>query len=78
MRRYGWLWILFVKSIAVYIADIYTLVALLASNRWAASILQSEAAQGNGASSNVLEVPFSVSPARFPSLTRELTEIVPL
>ncbi|GAA5847439.1 hypothetical protein JCM3766R1_002240 [Sporobolomyces carnicolor] len=58
--QYGWLWILFVKSIAVYIADIYTLVALLASNRWAASILQSEAAQGNGASSNVLEVPFSI------------------
>ncbi|GAA6023299.1 hypothetical protein JCM11491_006886 [Sporobolomyces phaffii] len=58
--QYGWLWILFVKSIAVYIADIYTLVALLASNRWAASILQSEAAQGSGASSNVLEVPFSI------------------
>ncbi|GAA5822155.1 hypothetical protein JCM5353_006251 [Sporobolomyces roseus] len=58
--QYGWLWILFVKSIAVYVADIYTLVALLASNRWAASILQSEAAQGDGASSNVLEVPFSI------------------
>ncbi|GAA5902536.1 uncharacterized protein JCM6883_001441 [Sporobolomyces salmoneus] len=58
--QYGWLWILFVKSIAVYIADIYTLVALLASNRWAASILQSEAAQGSSASSNVLEVPFSI------------------
>ncbi|GAA6063820.1 hypothetical protein JCM10212_002577 [Sporobolomyces blumeae] len=57
---YGWLWILFVKSIAVYIADIYTLVALLASNRWSGTILQSEAAKGDGASSNVLEVPFSI------------------
>ncbi|GAA5943354.1 uncharacterized protein JCM15063_002922 [Sporobolomyces koalae] len=58
--QYGWLWILFVKSVAVYIADIYTLVALLASDRWAASILQSEAAQGNTTSGNVLEVPFSI------------------
>ncbi|GAA6017344.1 hypothetical protein JCM10207_005601 [Rhodosporidiobolus poonsookiae] len=57
---YGWLWLMFAKSIAVYVADIYTLVALLASNRWSASILQSDAAKADKASSNVLEVPFSI------------------
>ncbi|GAA5873073.1 hypothetical protein JCM1840_007315 [Sporobolomyces johnsonii] len=57
---YGWLWALFIKSIAVYIADIYTLVALLASNRWSASVLQSNAAKAGTTSSNVLEVPFSI------------------
>ncbi|GAA5884370.1 hypothetical protein JCM6882_002246 [Rhodosporidiobolus microsporus] len=57
---YGWLWLMFIKSIAVYVADIYTLVALLASNRWSASILQSDAAKADTKSSNVLEVPFSI------------------
>ncbi|GAA5869190.1 hypothetical protein JCM8547_005164 [Rhodosporidiobolus lusitaniae] len=57
---YGWLWLMFIKSIAVYVADIYTLVALLASNRWSASILQSDAAKSDSSSSNVLEVPFSI------------------
>ncbi|BGP20756.1 Potassium transporter [Rhodosporidiobolus nylandii] len=57
---YGWLWLMFIKSIAVYIADIYTLVALLASNRWSASILQSDAAKSDSDSSNVLQVPFSI------------------
>ncbi|GAA5956816.1 hypothetical protein JCM21900_004349 [Sporobolomyces salmonicolor] len=58
--QYGWLWALFIKSIAVYVADIYTLVALLASNRWSASVLQSSAAKSDTTSSNVLEVPFSI------------------
>ncbi|GAA6058278.1 hypothetical protein JCM3770_002888 [Rhodotorula araucariae] len=57
---YAWFWTLFLISIAVYIADIYTLIALLASNRWSGQILQSEAAQGDSKSSNVLEVPFSI------------------
>ncbi|BGP43940.1 Potassium transporter [Rhodotorula kratochvilovae] len=57
---YAWFWTLFLISIAVYIADIYTLIALLASNRWSGQILQSEAAQDDSKSSNVLEVPFSI------------------
>jgi hypothetical protein len=52
--QYGWFWALFLKSIAVYIADIYTAVALFASGHWAASELTSDS--GN---SNVIEVPFS-------------------
>ncbi|GAA6033615.1 hypothetical protein JCM8097_001486 [Rhodosporidiobolus ruineniae] len=57
---YGWLWLMFIKSIAVYVADIYTLVALLASNRWSASILQSDAAKSESTSSDVLQVPFKI------------------
>ncbi|KAK4046883.1 Potassium transporter [Microbotryomycetes sp. JL201] len=57
--QYLWLWILFAKSIAVYIADIYTAVALLASNRWSATYLQ--AADDDGSShSTLLQVPFKV------------------
>lgn len=54
--QYVWLWTLFAKSIAVYIADVYTAIALLASNRWSGSILQKAADSG----SKVLEVPFEV------------------
>ncbi|TNY17757.1 hypothetical protein DMC30DRAFT_419470 [Rhodotorula diobovata] len=57
---YTWYWTLFLVSIAVYIADTYTLIALLASNRWSGQILQSEAAQGDTKSSTVLEVPFKI------------------
>ncbi|GAA5997438.1 uncharacterized protein JCM10292_000847 [Rhodotorula paludigena] len=57
---YGWKWTLFIVAVAVYIADTYTLIALLASNRWAGQILQSEAAQSDSKSSNVLEVPFKI------------------
>ncbi|KAL8276093.1 hypothetical protein RQP46_011508 [Phenoliferia psychrophenolica] len=52
--QYLWLYILVIKSVAVYID---TCVALLASNHWSGSILQSAAAK-NG--SNVLTVPFSI------------------
>ncbi|SCV72377.1 BQ2448_3914 [Microbotryum intermedium] len=58
--QYGWLWLLFIKSIAVYAADIYTAIALLASGRWSGSILQSEAAASSSKGSSVLEVPFSI------------------
>lgn len=58
--RYFWLYLLFAKSVAVYIADIYTAIALLASNRWSGSILQSAAAEGSSKSATVLEVPFSI------------------
>lgn len=58
---------MFAKSIAVYIADIYTAIALLASNRWAGSILQ-EAADTE---SKVLEVPFEIVSVRRAAL-REL------
>ncbi|KPV72941.1 uncharacterized protein RHOBADRAFT_38620, partial [Rhodotorula graminis WP1] len=57
---YAWYWTLFLISIAVYVADTYTLIALLASNRWSGQILQSEAAQADTKSSNVLEVPFKI------------------
>jgi len=66
---YAWYWTLFLISIAVYVADTYTLIALLASNRWSGQILQSEAAQADTKSSNVLEVPFKVRPPPFPSLS---------
>ncbi|KAM0792635.1 hypothetical protein ACM66B_002417, partial [Microbotryomycetes sp. NB124-2] len=46
-------------SIAVYIADIYTAVALLASNRWSATYLQSAEDDGS-TSSTLLQVPFKV------------------
>jgi hypothetical protein len=58
-RRYAWLYVLVAKSFLVYVADVYTAIALLASNRWSGSILQSQAAQGSSSSSAVLEVPFS-------------------
>ncbi|SGY70193.1 BQ5605_C004g03119 [Microbotryum silenes-dioicae] len=58
--QYGWLWLLFIKSIAVYVADIYTAIALLASGRWSGSILQSEAAASSSKGSSVLEVPFNI------------------
>ncbi|BGP28077.1 vacuole protein [Rhodotorula toruloides] len=53
-------WFFFFISLAVYVADTYTLIALLASNRWSGQILQSEAAQGDTNASNVLEVPFNI------------------
>jgi hypothetical protein len=56
---------MFIKSIAVYIADIYTLISLFVSGKWSASILNSDAAKSDSTSSSVLEVPFSV---RFSSL----------
>lgn len=40
----------------MYIADVYTAIALLASNRWSNSILQSDAAK----SSTTLQVPFTI------------------
>lgn len=39
--RYGLLFVLVVKSIAVYMADIYTAVTLLALNHFSGSIYQS-------------------------------------
>ncbi|KAK4050022.1 Potassium transporter [Microbotryomycetes sp. JL221] len=48
------------KSIAVYIADIYTAVALLASNRWSATYLQSAAATDGSKTAKLLKVPFDV------------------
>lgn len=44
------------KSFAVYLADLYTAIALLASDYWAGTILQSEAAQD----SNTVQVPFTI------------------
>lgn len=69
-RSYGWKWTLFIVAVAVYIADTYTLIALLASNRWAGQILQSEAAQSDSKSSNVLEVPFKVRPRELPAFVK--------
>lgn len=63
-HRYIWLYILVIKSGAVYVADVYTAVALLASNRWAASILTSSAAQDGGTKSSALQVPFSIGKVR--------------
>jgi hypothetical protein len=59
-RSFALSWFFFFISLAVYVADTYTLIALLASNRWSGQILQSEAAQGDTKSSNVLEVPFNI------------------
>jgi Fungal potassium channel len=47
-----WLYVLIFKSFAVYASDIYTAIALLASNEWAASFLQS--------SNNTIKVPFTI------------------
>ncbi|KAM0746164.1 hypothetical protein T439DRAFT_273687, partial [Meredithblackwellia eburnea MCA 4105] len=59
--QYLWLYILLTFSpCSPLTADIYTCVALLASNRWAGSILQSSAAKSGGSSGTVLEVPFSI------------------
>ncbi|KAK4704430.1 hypothetical protein P7C70_g1775, partial [Phenoliferia sp. Uapishka_3] len=54
---YAWMYLLVIKSFAVYIADVYTAIALLASNHWSGSVLQSQAAKEG---SSVLEVPFSI------------------
>lgn len=56
--QYVWLYLLVIKSGAVYIADIYTAVALLASNHWSGEILQAASKSGHGTST--LEVPFNI------------------
>jgi hypothetical protein len=48
-----WLYVLIIKSFAVYASDIYTAIALLASNRWAGEILQSD-------DDNAIKVPFTI------------------
>ena len=53
-HSYVFLYILVIKSVGVYAADIYTMVLLLASNHWAGSILQ--ASEGSSA----VQVPFSI------------------
>ncbi|KAI5476019.1 hypothetical protein MNV49_000491 [Pseudohyphozyma bogoriensis] len=58
--QYLWFYILVIKSFAVYVADVYTGIALLASNHWSGSILQSAAANNGSTSSSVLEVPFNI------------------
>ncbi|KAL8281280.1 hypothetical protein RQP46_006314 [Phenoliferia psychrophenolica] len=58
--QYAWLYVLVVKSFAVYVADIYTMVALLASNHWSGSVLTSEAANSGSSSATAIEVPFSI------------------
>ncbi|POY72207.1 hypothetical protein BMF94_4713 [Rhodotorula taiwanensis] len=57
---FTWLWTTFIISIAVYVADIYTLVALLASNRWAGQILQTQASEDNSSNRHLLLVPFKI------------------
>lgn len=54
-------------------ADIYTAIALLASNHWSGSVLQSAAAKSGGSTSSVLEVPFSIGSSRSPSPRLSLT-----
>jgi Fungal potassium channel len=51
--RYVWRHTLIIKSFAVYASDIYTAIALLASNRWAGEILQST-------DGNAIKVPFTI------------------
>lgn len=51
--QYLWFYALFLKSIAVYCADIYTAIALFVSGHWAAATLQSDNSSG------LIEVPFS-------------------
>ncbi|GAA5983034.1 hypothetical protein JCM10908_006874 [Rhodotorula pacifica] len=58
---FTWLWTTFIISIAVYVADVYTLVALLASNRWAGQILQTQASESDsGSNRHILLVPFKI------------------
>lgn len=58
---FAWLWTTFIIAIAVYVADVYTLVALLASNRWAGQILQTQATESDAESQkHILLVPFRV------------------
>ena len=52
--RYAWVYILVLKSFGVYAADIYTAVAMLASNRWSGSILS------KAGDSTAVQVPFSI------------------
>ncbi|GAA5885920.1 hypothetical protein JCM3774_003776 [Rhodotorula dairenensis] len=57
---FTWLWTTFIISIAVYVADVYTLIALLASNRWAGQILQ-QASESDGENKrHILLVPFKI------------------
>lgn len=61
---FAWLWTTFIIAIAVYVADVYTLVALLASNRWAGQILQTQATESDAESQkHILLVPFRVGSA---------------
>ncbi|KWU45316.1 hypothetical protein RHOSPDRAFT_5342, partial [Rhodotorula sp. JG-1b] len=58
---FAWLWTTFIIAIAVYVADVYTLVALLASNRWAGQILQTQATESDAESQkHILLVPFRI------------------
>lgn len=54
-RSYAFLYVLVIKSVGVYCADIYTMVLLLASNHWAGQIIQA-----NEKGSTAVQVPFSI------------------
>lgn len=52
-NSYAWVYILVLKSFLTYVADLYTAIALLASNRWAGNLLEQ-------ADSSEVKIPFSI------------------
>lgn len=52
--RYSFVYIFLIKSVLVYLSDIYTVVAMLANNYWAGNILS------ESDSSNTIKVPFTI------------------
>lgn len=52
--RYAFVYIFLIKSVLVYLSDIYTVVAMLANNYWAGNILS------ESDSSNTIKVPFTI------------------
>lgn len=52
-HRYAWVYILVLKSFLTYVADLYTAIALLASNRWAGNLLEQ-------ADSSEVKIPFKI------------------
>lgn len=53
MIRYLWVYVLIIKSFLTYVADLYTAIALLASNHWAGNILEQS-------DSSTVRVPFKI------------------
>lgn len=52
--RYAFVYIFLIKSVLVYLSDIYTAVAMLANNYWAGNILS------ESDTSNTIKVPFTI------------------
>ncbi|GAA97505.1 uncharacterized protein L969DRAFT_83806 [Mixia osmundae IAM 14324] len=52
--KYAWLYVILIKSAGVYVADLYTAIAMLASNHWSGSLI------ADAGGSTAVTVPFKI------------------